>query len=184
MSVTFVSRHPLEDHISGFETKPNPNHLSILRRPAVVSVLAHAGHETAVLAALSGLGDASARFAGPGEWLLVSETAGADSLIRDLAAAGPEKLSAFDQSEGRVVLRISGPSVRRILAKCVAVDLHPDAFVVRQSANVLCCHVSANLACVAPDAFEITVMRSFTGTVFEELMEMGREFALTAGFAS
>jgi hypothetical protein len=27
-------------------------------------------------------------------------------------------------------------------------------------------------------------MRSFAGTVFTEIMEMGREFALTSGFAA
>jgi heterotetrameric sarcosine oxidase gamma subunit len=183
MGFAFVNKHPLEDHLAGFEVGPNPNHLAVVRNPAIFSVLAHAGHEDWALAALDAMSDVSIRKVGPGEWLAVSETLPADSLARDLGLLDASRLSFFEQSDGRAVMRISGPSVRRILAKCVAVDLHPDKFPEGHSANMLCCHVSANVARVGPDSFEISVMRSYSGTVFEELMEMGREFALTAGFA-
>ncbi|MFT4182053.1 MAG: sarcosine oxidase subunit gamma family protein [Rhizobium sp.] len=183
MSVAYQSRHVLEDHISGFEAAPNPNHLAVIRRPVVFSVLGHGGWDDWALAALKAMPDVSVRHAGPGEWLAVSETLGAESLARDLALLDPRRLSFFEQSDGRVVLRLSGPSIRRILAKCVAVDLHPQVFAEGQSANMLCCHVGANLARTGPDRFEIIVPRSYAGSVFEELMEMGREFALTAGFA-
>jgi heterotetrameric sarcosine oxidase gamma subunit len=116
----------------------------------------------------------------PGEWLIVSTASGAavvENLLGEIAGASP-----VDQSDGRVLLRMSGPNVRKILAKCVAVDLHSDAFAIGASANMLCCHVAANLACSDADAFEIIVPRSFAGSVFEQVMEMGREFALTAAF--
>ncbi|MDK4738387.1 sarcosine oxidase subunit gamma family protein [Rhizobium sp. CNPSo 3464] len=182
MSVAYQNRHVLEDHISGFEAEPNPNHLAVIRRPAIFSVLAHASQEAWTLAALKAMPDISVRHAGPGEWLLVSDVLGAESLARDLAMLDAGRISFFEQSDGRVVLRLSGPSVRRILAKCVAVDLHSQVFAEGQSANMLICHVSANLAHTGPDHFEIIVPRSYAGSVFEELMEMGREFALTAGF--
>jgi sarcosine oxidase subunit gamma len=183
MSIAFSNRHPLEDHIAGFEARANPNHLGVIRRPAIFSVLAHAGHEEWTQAALQAMEDVSVRYAAPGEWLVVSETLAAESLVRDLSMLDAERVSFVEQSDGRALLRISGPSVRRILAKCVAVDLHPSAFAEGRSANMLCCHVSANLARTGTDMFEIAVMRSYAGTVFDELMEMGREFALTAGFA-
>jgi sarcosine oxidase subunit gamma len=182
MSFAFVNRHPLEDHLAGFEAGPNPNHLAVIRHPAIFSVLAHAGHEEWVSAALKAMENVPVRDAGPGEWLVVSEALPAESLARDLAALDAERVSFVEQSDGKAVLRISGPSVRRILAKCVAVDLHPSQFAEGRSANMLCCHVGANVARTGPDTFEIAVMRSYAGTVFEELMEMGREFALTAGF--
>ena len=184
MSFSLVNRHVLEDHITGFETRPNPNHLAILRRPAVLSVLVHAGHEQAVAAQLQAIGEASARFAGPAEWLLVSDTVGAESLARTVSGFAEGAVSYADQSDGRVVMRLSGPSVRRILAKCTAVDVHADQFAVGRAANVLFCHVGANLSRVDADSFEIAVMRSFAGSVFHEVMEMGREFALTADFAA
>ncbi|RYE61677.1 MAG: sarcosine oxidase subunit gamma, partial [Oxalobacteraceae bacterium] len=33
MALTLLHRHALEDHILGFETSANPNHLSVARRP-------------------------------------------------------------------------------------------------------------------------------------------------------
>lgn len=176
-----VHRHVLEDHISGFENKPNPHHLSVSLRPVVYSVLAHAGHEAAVEAALSGDSELSLRRCGPGEWLVVSRLLSQQTVEERLSAVAG--LSFLDQSDGKVVMSIAGPSVRRILAKCVAVDLHADVFAEGFSANMLCCHVGANVARTGGDAFEIIVPRSYAGTVFEEMTEMGREFALTASFA-
>jgi heterotetrameric sarcosine oxidase gamma subunit len=181
MSLTLLHRHVLEDHLSGFETNANPNHLSVVRRPTIVSVLAHRGSEAAVRGALSSVAATHIRDCGPGEWLLVSQTAGA-AAVED-AVAGISGASHVDQSDGRVLLEISGPSVRRILAKCVAIDLHPDVFAVDRSTNTLCCHVAVNLARTGDDRFEIVAPRSFCGSLYEELMEMGREFALTAAFS-
>lgn len=181
MSINLLHRHVLEDHISGFETDPNPNHLSVVRRPVIFSVLAHAGREVAVAEALKAASDLAPRFCGPSEWLAVSQTVGAETiagLLSNIPGA-----SFVDQSDGKVLMAVSGPSVRKILAKCVAVDLHPDVFGEGHSANMLCCHVAANVARTGSDTFEIIVPRSFAGSVFDELMEMGREHALTRGFS-
>ncbi|MGV8938122.1 MAG: sarcosine oxidase subunit gamma [Allorhizobium sp.] len=183
MTIALSHRHGLEDFVVGFSDKPNPHHLAVLRRPVVFSVLAHAGHQADIDAALFEMADIAARFVGPGEWLLVSESIAPESLARDLAALGSHRASFVDQSDGRVVLRVSGPHVRKILAKCSGLDLHPDAFALGWSAATLCCHVPANLARIGEDDFEIAVMRSYAGMVFEELVEMGREFAMTTGFA-
>jgi heterotetrameric sarcosine oxidase gamma subunit len=184
MSVAFINRHVLEDHIAGFEARPNPNHLAIVRQPVIFSVLAHNGHEDWTRAALLAMPDVSVRNVGPGEWLVVSETLGVEGLGRDFAMLDAERVSFFEQSDGRTLLRLSGPSIRKILAKCVPVDLHPDVFAEGHSGTMLCGHVSANVARTGPDTFEIAVMRSFAGTVFVEIMEMGREFALTSGFVA
>lgn len=181
MSLTLYYRHVLEDYLAGFEAKANPNHLSVIRRPAIFSVLAHRGSEDSVETALTSVADVQLRNCAPGEWLVVSMASGAavvENLLGEIAEA-----STVDQSDGRVMLRISGPNVRKILVKCVAVDLHSHAFSIGASANMLCCHVAANLARTGADTFEIIVPRSFAGSVFEEMMEMGREFALTAAFA-
>lgn len=183
MPVTYAIRHVLEDHISGFEATPNPHHLSILRSPVVFSVLAHAGHESDIDEALTNLEDVSARVCGPGEWLVVSESVSADTIARQLADLGARRASVVEQSDGRVVLRIQGPKVRAILAKCTALDLDADLFEIGQSTNCQICHVAGNLARTGQDTFEIVVMRSFAGFLFDEVCEMGKEFALTAGFA-
>ncbi len=181
MSINLLHRHVLEDLISGFETEPNPNHLSVIRRPVIFSVLAHAGHETAVAEALWNAEDVAPRFCSPSEWLAVSQTVGAETIAGVLS--GIAGASVVDQSDGRVLMEISGPGVRQILGRCVAIDLHPEAFEEGQSATMLCCHATANVARTGADAFEIIVPRSLAGSVFEELMEMGREHALSRGFA-
>lgn len=183
MNVAFTNRHVLDDHIAGFPAAAKPDHLSIVRHPSIFSVLAHAGSESWTYLALKAMPDVSVRAVGPSEWLVVSETLGAESLARDLGMLDSSQTSFFEQSDGRTLVRIEGPNVRRILAKCVAVDLHPAVFGEGESAPMLCCHVNTNVARVGADAFEIVVMRSFAGTLFDELMEMGREFSLTAGFA-
>ncbi|MFB9947715.1 sarcosine oxidase subunit gamma family protein [Rhizobium puerariae] len=181
MANNLLHRHVLEDHISGFENDPNPNHLVVVRRPVIFSVLAHVGHEAAVAESLRKAEDIVPRFCGPSEWLAVSQTARAETVASVLS--GMTGASFADQSDGKVLLVISGPSVRQILARCVAVDLHPDVFAQRQSANMMCCHVAANVARTGPDTFEIIVPRPVAGSAFDELMEMGREHALSRSFS-
>lgn len=183
MTVTFAQRHALEDHLAGFESARNPHHLAVPRRAVVFSVLARHGHESDVAAALAEMAEVSVRPVGPAEWLLVSEAIAPESLARDLAALGSDRAAFVDQSEGRVILRLSGPHVRRILAKCAAIDLHRDVFPVGRATSLMVCHVAANLARIAEDAFEVVVPRSYAGFVFDEVVEMGREFAMTRGFA-
>lgn len=183
MSPVFMSRHALEGRVSGFSTFANADHLSILRRPAIISVMAHAGHEATVETALRAMPEASLRFCGPGQWLVVSEERSADALLGDVAALEQERVSAVDSGDGYVLMRLAGPNARRILAKCVAVDVHRDVFFEGQSANALLAHASANLARTGADQFDIVVSRSLALVVFDEVMEMGREFELTAGFS-
>lgn len=181
MTIAFVHRHVLEDHITGFETKPNAHHITVPRHPTILTVLAHGGEEAAVGAALATIEGVSVRVCGPAEWLCVSETVSAEALLRLVREI--EGTSAFDHSDGRVLLQIEGPHVRSILAKCLAVDLYPDVFAIGRSANMLVAHVSGNLARTGENVFEIVVTRSHAGFIFEELKEIGREFTLTAGFA-
>lgn len=182
MSFDFVHRHVLEDHLAGFETAPNPHHLAVVRRPVVFSLMAHGAHGPDIAAALAELPEIDARSAGPDEWLLVSDAIAPESLARDLAVLAGGRAAFVDQSDGRVVMRIAGPQVRRILAKCTAVDLHPARFPVGHAVPAMVCHVAAHLARTGAESFEIVVPRSFAGTVFEEIAELGREFALTKGF--
>ncbi|OJT96115.1 MAG: sarcosine oxidase subunit gamma [Rhizobium sp. 63-7] len=182
--MNYVHRHVLEDLITGFEGRSNPHHLAVLRRPTVFSILARPGREADARNVLANLQGISVRISGPGEWLVVSEDVAIDNLARTLQDSGAGLFDAVDQSDGRVVLRLSGPQVRKILAKCLAVDLHADAFPVGASAATQCCHAAANLARTDQDTFELVVSRSFAGFVFEEILEMGREFTMTAGFSA
>ena len=183
MAPALNHRHALEGRVSGFSSFAGIDHLSIPRRPAIVSVLAHAGHETAAEAALQAIPRASARVVGPGQWLVVSQDLGADELVAEITTRTGPAASVIDSSDAQVLLCLDGPNVRRILAKCVAVDVHRDVFPEGRSTNALVARVSANIARTGPDRFEIVVGRSLALGAFEEILEMGREFELSAGFA-
>ncbi len=180
MSISFTHRHVLEDRMSGYEPSPNVNHLTVIRRPVIFFVLAHAGHEVSVAEALSLVENITVRSVSPSDWLVVSQSADAGTIAASLAAIAG--LSFAEQSDGQVLIALSGPEVRTILAKCVAVDLHPDAFAEGFSAPMMVCRVAGNLARTGADTFEIIVPRSYAGYVFDELREAGREHAMTRGF--
>lgn len=180
MNGPFVLRHALDGAVSA---NPNrgPNHVEILPDPLVVSVSARPGRAEQVAGTLAG--QAGLRFSGPAEWLVVAERQDA-GLIGSLGERLGDDALVVDQSGGRVVLRLSGPAARAILAKLTPLDLHPDVFSTGQSANCFFAHVGANLSRLEGDVFEIVLMRSFALFAFQELLEMGLEYGLTAGFAT
>lgn len=180
MSISPVHRHVLEDRMSGYEPSANANHLAVVRRPVIFSALAHAGHEAAVAEALTLVEDIAVRSVSPSDWLLVSQTADAKTIADRLAAIAG--LSVVEQSDGQVLMTLSGPDVRAILAKCLGVDLHPDVFAQGDSASMQVCRIAANVARSGENTFEIAIPRSYAGYVFDELREAGREFAMTRGF--
>lgn len=180
MSISFTHRHVLDDRMSGYEPSPNANHLTVFRRPVMFAAMAHAGQEAAVAEALSLVEEVIVRSVSPSDWLLVSQSAEAPMIAAALAAI--PGLSFTDQSDGQVLMAISGPDVRTILAKCVAVDLHADVFAEGFSAPMMICRVTGNLARSGADTFEIIVPRSYAGYVFDELRDAGREHAMTRGF--
>lgn len=67
-------------------------------------------------------------WAGPNQWLAIAERAGDRDLERELKSSLAGLASVVDQSDGRVVVRISGPRARDVLAKGVPIDLHPRTF--------------------------------------------------------
>ncbi len=175
----FIQRHPLEDVLPSQMIEQAADHMTVLLRPTVFSVLAASGAEVAVARTLAALQDVSVRRCGPAEWLLICENLGRDALARSLKDAA---LRFVDQTHAYAVVRLSGPHVRTILAKGTGVDLHRDVFAVGQSANALYGQVHINLARVGDDMFELAVVRSYADFFFQDLMQAGREFGLTAAF--
>lgn len=184
MTRTYMSRHPLDDLLPLQSGIRAVDHLDVPRAFAIASVMAMDGEEASVTAGLAASGDVSVRFAGPGEWLTVSQSETPEGLHRNLSLLLAETAYVFDQSDGRVVFRLSGPNVRRILAKGIATDLHPAIFEIGTSSNVLCGHISVNLARTGENEFELIVMRSFAIALFDDLRVMGREFDLSADFST
>lgn len=179
--VYFSQRHPLEDLLPARAPAQNADHLRIVPRPTLFSVLMAPGDDARITQLSATLQTLSTRSCGPSEWLLLSEDIGSEALGRSLTVAG---VRWVDQTHAYVVAQLSGPNARGILAKGIAVDLHPDAFTVGQSANALCGQITVNLARVQEDAFELVVRRSYARFFFEDLLQAGREFGLSAAFGA
>lgn len=111
------------------------------------------------------------RSAGPGQWFAVG-FAGVDH-----SAAVDESSFVVDQSHGRVLIRISGSPVRKVLAKGTALDLHPHHFAIGAATTTLIGHIAVNLCRTGEDQFELMVLRGFAESLWHELEFMSAEFA-------
>ena len=140
--VTFSVRHPM----------------------SIITVIARAGQGAATAAALQGY---EAQWAGPDQYFVVAEGRGEGALYRELKAKLSGLASVTDQSHGRVIIRVSGPKARAVLAKGTPVDLHPDEFAVGKSALTQMAHVGVHLTRVAADAYDLSVFRGFSESFWE-----------------
>lgn len=179
----YNNRHALEQKLRPAPRPAAADHLMIGHWRTMATVLARAGQAEAVRRAIGSAPELSLRFSGPGEWLVVSEVEAPSGLVRRLEELCDGGAYVVDQSDGRVVFRLTGPNVRSILAKGIGLDVHPAAFSLGGSANVLCGHIPVNLARTDEDTFELIVPRSYAESLFDDLMRMGRAFDLTAAFS-
>lgn len=166
---------------------------------AIAQVVARRGAEAAIADAvvsrmdlpLPGPGAVSAAGAltgvwiGPGRWLVLQETAPgsaypAGALASTLSDAARELASVTDQTDARGVLRLSGPSTRDVLAKGLALDLHPRAFRPGMAASTLCAMIDVTVWQIddAP-TYDIAVVRGYAGSFWHWLTESAAEYGLT-----
>jgi heterotetrameric sarcosine oxidase gamma subunit len=124
----------------------------------------------------SALGKYNALWAGPDQYFVLAEGRGEGALYRELKSALAGLASVTDQSHGRVIIRISGPRARNVLAKGSAVDLYPDEFPAGKSALTQMAHVGVHLTRVDEDAFDISVFRGFAESFWEWITGQAEEF--------
>jgi heterotetrameric sarcosine oxidase gamma subunit len=108
-------------------------------------------------------------WAGPENWLAVADSDDPDFDIK-LAQICNGLAAVTDQSDGRVIIRISGPASREALAKLIPIDLHPSAFPPDATALTLAGHISVQIW-NSTDGFELACFRSYAETLYEALVE-------------
>ena len=114
---------------------------------------------------------------GPGQWLVVSESLRNGELARDLAANFRGLASISDQSDGRAVVRISGPKARDVLAKGLPIDLDPRTFKVGDAATSLVSYIGVQLWQVdETPTYDIAVFRGFAESFWGWLTASAAEF--------
>jgi methylglutamate dehydrogenase subunit D len=118
-------------------------------------------------------------FAGTGrdQWMASAEGAEAAGFAAKLRARIGPFAAVTDQSDARLVLRLSGPRVREVLAKGVPVDLHPKAFKPGDVASTVVAYVGVQIDMLddAP-TYQLTAPRSMAGTLWSWLAASAAEF--------
>ncbi|MGB3875525.1 sarcosine oxidase subunit gamma [Shinella zoogloeoides] len=183
MAYDYQAVHPLDGTIGAISAR-RANHLAVHRALAIAVVLAAPGRKAEAAGILVADGAFEARFAGPGEWLVLSEAHAPETLAAELAVRLGDHAHVVDQSHGRTAVTLSGPDAARILANGVGIDLHIEAFPVGRAANVLCNHLSVNLARTGETRFDLVAMRSFAGALVDDLKIMARSYDLSVDFAT
>jgi heterotetrameric sarcosine oxidase gamma subunit len=96
------------------------------------------------------------------QWLAVAERTSGRDLERELKPVLAGLASVVDQSDARVVIRMSGARTRDVLAKGLPLDLHPRAFKPGMVAMTHVSHMGVVLWQLdgAP-TYELAIFRSF-----------------------
>ena len=114
---------------------------------------------------------------GPQEYWVFSTKLGAQALERQLADALENAASLFDQTHGRFIIRISGDDAVRLLAKGTSLDLDESVFPALGASHTTLEHIPALVVRrTSPDCFELSVPRSYAGSLQSWLGGAAREF--------
>jgi sarcosine oxidase subunit gamma len=110
-------------------------------------------------------------------WLATADT-DVDGFAASLRNVVDDSATVSDQIGSYVVLRLTGRGVADVLAKFVALDLHPRVFVTGSAASTIASHVPLTLWRLedGPDGlpvFELAVPRSYTESFRHTLTESG-----------
>jgi sarcosine oxidase subunit gamma len=115
--------------------------------------------------------------------LAIAERGGnefAATLMRDLDGVA----SVADQSDGYVLIRLSGDRVRDALAKLIPIDVHPRAFAVGDAASTVAALIGVTLWRLADESnapvFEVVLFRSLARSFWHALAEAGAQYGVAA----
>jgi heterotetrameric sarcosine oxidase gamma subunit len=117
-------------------------------------------------------------WAGPEQWLALSRDGlPAGEFETRLAAVFAGLASVAEQSDGRTVLRITGPKARDTLAKGLPIDLHPRVFRPNDTALTVAALIGVQIWQIdeAP-TYELAVFRGFARNFWHFLTESAAEF--------
>jgi heterotetrameric sarcosine oxidase gamma subunit len=114
---------------------------------------------------------------GPGQWLASAQGDDATGFVTRLRGRISPFAAVSDQSDSRLVLRLSGERVRDALMKGVSIDLHPKAFKVGDVASTQVAYIGVQLDMLddAP-TYLLTGPRSMARTLWSWLSASAAEF--------
>ena len=113
---------------------------------------------------------------GPDQWLASAEGAEAAGFAAKLRGRVGPFAAVSDQSDARLVLQLSGPRVRDVLAKGVPLDLHPDVFKPGDVATTLVAYMGVQVDRLDDATYQLTAPRSMAGSLWSWLSASAAEF--------
>lgn len=118
-------------------------------------------------------------WAGRSQWLVLRE--GPSRLFElQLRSSLADVASVTDQSDGRTIVRISGPRARDTLAKGVHIDLHPSVFRPGDTAISIVSNIGVQFWQIDPaPTYEFAMFRSFAVSFWEWLVDAAAEFGVS-----
>lgn len=127
----------------------------------------------------AGAGEWSFLGIGPETWLVLAEPP-IGRLVESLEDELWGAATVVDQNDGYAILRLSGASVRTVLAKLVPIDIDECAFPMGRVATTTVAHMAVTLwrcdeEAQGIPAFEICVSRSFARSLWDALEHAAAE---------
>ena len=114
---------------------------------------------------------------GPDQWIASAEGTDAPGFAARVRARIGPFAAVSDQSDSRLVLRLSGPRVRDVLAKGLPVDLHPTVFKPGDVATTIVAYIGVQIDMLhdAP-TYQLSAPRSMAGSFWSWLSASAAEF--------
>jgi sarcosine oxidase subunit gamma len=119
---------------------------------------------------------------GPDQWLASAENA--EGFATKLRARIGPFAAVSDQSDARLVLRLSGPRVHDVLAKGVPVDLHRKAFKPGDVATTIVAYIAVQIDMLDDATYQLTAPRSMAESFWSWLAASAAEFGHQVAIAS
>jgi methylglutamate dehydrogenase subunit D len=114
---------------------------------------------------------------GIGKWLATAEGPAAVDYVSRLREYLTALALIADQSDGRVVLRLSGERVREVLAKGIPLDLHPRKFKTGDMASTMISQMGLQIQQLDDrPTFQLMAFRSFAGSLLSWLTKSAAQF--------
>jgi methylglutamate dehydrogenase subunit D len=114
---------------------------------------------------------------GIGKWLAAAEGPAVVGYVARLRGHLVGLASIADQSDGRVVLRLTGERVREVLATGIALDLHPRKFKTGDFASTIISQIGVHIQQLDDrPTFQLTAFRSFAGSLLSWLTKSAAQF--------
>ncbi len=112
---------------------------------------------------------------GPSRSLIITSGSSADGLS-DAIASSATNAAVNDISSSRIVLRLSGPDARDVLASGCPLDLHESVFKAGMTATTNIDHYTALLDCIDTNTIDVYVARGYGVSFWQWLIEAAEEF--------